>query len=560
MVDYDVILIHSPSIYDFRKKAVFPGPVAYTVGGSTEQFITPPVGMLSIADYLTRHGYSAIVDNLGARMVRSDSLIVEEYLGSLSARVFGIGLHWCVHSQGAMEIARLIKKLHPGSKVVMGGLTATVFAEEIVRKYDFIDGVIRGEGEKPFVRYMQALDSGEDLASVPNLTFRREDGSVCSVDLMEPDPDLDEYEFTRLDLIQPPMSSFTPGILPSWTIPVCRGCVENCASCGGSAYSYKKYLGRRKPAFRSPEKIVADLRKLTEQGVELVFLFQDPRIGGRKYWRALLKALQEMEVPLRQLTMELFGPADEEFIRELSRISVPVALTISPESGVDHVRQSHGRSYTNEELYRTMDLCKKYGIKLGSFTMAALAEDTTQTIRETWDTWEQICLLNVNERAPVDYAFGPMLLLDPGSLAFDQPEKYGYRLVFKTLEDYIAGMNLPSWHQWISYETRNLTRDDIIQLTIDSLEYSINLRERVGFYNHDDASIARFCFVESAKETVKVVNEAMELPQKERDTLLKRYNQFVEMKLGSLLFMNYQREQAEAQRRARSAAPTVEFK
>jgi hypothetical protein len=46
----DVILIHPPAIYDFREKAIFPGPIAYTVGGSGIQFIMPSIGMLSIAE------------------------------------------------------------------------------------------------------------------------------------------------------------------------------------------------------------------------------------------------------------------------------------------------------------------------------------------------------------------------------------------------------------------------------------------------------------------------------------------------------------------------------
>ena len=57
-MDYDVLLLHPPAIYDFRKKAIFPGPIGYTVGGSTTQFITPSIGVLSIAEYLDRHGYS----------------------------------------------------------------------------------------------------------------------------------------------------------------------------------------------------------------------------------------------------------------------------------------------------------------------------------------------------------------------------------------------------------------------------------------------------------------------------------------------------------------------
>ena len=175
---YDVILIHPPAIYDFREKAIFPGPIAYTVGGSTSQFIMPSVGILSIADYLSRNGYNVVVDNIGERMVSSVSFDVKKYIAELSAEVYAIELHWCVHSQGAIEIARLCKELHPDAMILLGELTATVFHEEIVRKYEFVDAVIRGEAEKPFLTLMRSLEGHQSLDEVPNLTFRDSRGGI----------------------------------------------------------------------------------------------------------------------------------------------------------------------------------------------------------------------------------------------------------------------------------------------------------------------------------------------------------------------------------------------
>jgi hypothetical protein len=103
-------------------------------------------------------------------------------------------------------------------------------------------------------------------------------------------------------------------------------------------------------------------------------------------------------------------------------------------------------------------------------------------VKEEWEIWEQICILDTanKDKASTHYGFGPMILLDPGSLAFDSPEKYGYTLVFKSFEDYLNGMSFPSWRHWISYETRFLNREQIADLIIDSLEYSTKLR-----YNYD---------------------------------------------------------------------------
>ncbi len=330
-MDYDVLLIHPPAIYDFRKRAIFHGPIAMTVSESTSQFMTPPIGMLSIADYLDRNGFKALVDNVDERMITSESFNVETHITNLSARVYAIGLHWCVHSQGAIEIARLCKKLHPEAFVVLGGLTSTIFDEEIVRKYEFVDAVIRGEAERPFLLLARALETHHELEGVPNLTFRNDKGEIVRMPLMKPSDDLDKFEFTRLDLLEPKGAIFGPGLPPHWSIPVCRGCLHNCVGCGGSAYSYRTYFGRERPAFRSPEKIVRDIRKLREQGVERIFLFQDPRMGGKGYWRSLLATLQIEKIKLTQLTLELFGPADEEYIRELSKIDIPIVLTISPE-------------------------------------------------------------------------------------------------------------------------------------------------------------------------------------------------------------------------------------
>jgi radical SAM superfamily enzyme YgiQ (UPF0313 family) len=176
-MNYDVVLIHPPAIYDFRVKTVFAGPIAYTVGESTEQFMIPSVGILSIADYLDRNSYKVIVDNICERMVKSKEFDVEEHIKNLTAKVYAIGLHWSVHShQGAVEIANICKMLHPEAMVVLGGLTATVFAEEIVAKCSYIDAVIRGEAEKPFVSLMRVIEGKKNLAEVPNLTFRDIEG------------------------------------------------------------------------------------------------------------------------------------------------------------------------------------------------------------------------------------------------------------------------------------------------------------------------------------------------------------------------------------------------
>jgi len=528
-MSYDVVFLHPPAILDFRNRPFFPGPLAYTVAESTHQFIIPPIGILSIADYLEKNGYKAYVDNIGERMLQDKDFNVHDYLKNIEATVFGIDLHWIVHAHGAINLARICKSIHSESFIVVGGLTASRFHEEIIQKYPFIDIVVRGEAEEPFLKLMEKIDKKMSLEGVPNITYR-EDNKIRISSLAPPVDSIDKYEFTRLDLLKPKTLIFSidkPPYCAFWQIPISRGCVYNCSTCGGSAYSYKKYLFRQTPSLRSPQKIVEDLDKLAEQGVKTVFLFQDARIGGRRYWEYLFKTLTKEGVSVEHITLELFEPADEEYIKAISKLGTSVSLTISPESGSENVRRKHGRNYSNEELFDTIKKCQEYHVPILVFFMVALAYEDFETIKETWSMWEKICMIDMearNENYPLTagYGYGQMILMDPGSLAFDNPTDYGYKLIYKTLEEHVNGMSLPSWHQWINYETISLDKKSIIKLMLDSLEYSINLRERFGLYDRLEAFYERLFFVDVSRLVVKRLDELMTIEDEvERDKMVK---------------------------------------
>ena len=515
-MDRDLVLLHPPSIFDFRKRPLFPGPIAYTVAESTDQFLTPPIGVLSIAEFLDRRGYRVSVDNLGERMARDSGFDPESYIAGTRARVYGVDLHWCVHAQGAIEVARMCKNTHPDSLVVLGGLTATKFHDEIILKCGFVDAVIRGEAEDPFLMLFSSLDKHGGLNSVPNLTYREQGGRVRQEPLIKPRENIDDFEFTRLDLLEPKGAALSGSASPHWSLPVCRGCTYDCATCGGSAYSYRTYLGRERHGFRSPGRIAEDLEKLSEQGVRLVFLFQDPRMGGSKYLADFVSTLRSASARLDSLTIELFQPADQDYVRELSRLGVHITLTMSPESGCDATRTLHGRGYSSEALLKTVANCRASGMDLMVFFMLCLASETRETMLETWKLWDRLyCDESQQKEEPSTiHSFGSMILLDPGSRAFDFPEKNGYRLVSKTLEDLVRARELPSWHQWISYETDVMDRASMATLMLDSMEKSIEIWEKHGVYERLQAAQERLRRVDAYRWAVEEVDR---ITREERD-------------------------------------------
>ncbi len=171
----DLILLHAPHVYDFRKIPQLYGPVSDLVL-ATPIFEMYPVGLSSISEYLERAGFRTRIVNIAWRMLRDARFDAEAFIKKLDAPVFGIDLHWMVHSHGSIEIAKIVKKYHPDSKVIFGGYSASRFWKELIQ-YPAVDFVMRGDStEEPMRQFMIALKAGGDLSGVPNLVWKDASG------------------------------------------------------------------------------------------------------------------------------------------------------------------------------------------------------------------------------------------------------------------------------------------------------------------------------------------------------------------------------------------------
>src|SRR3990172_3484088 len=106
-------------------------------------------------------------------MLKDEGFDVERFIHKQRPAAFGLDLHWMAHVQGALALGEIIKRHHPKTPVILGGLSATYFHEEILRQYPFIDYVVRGDStEKPLLQLLQAIKGTGDFMTIPNLTWR----------------------------------------------------------------------------------------------------------------------------------------------------------------------------------------------------------------------------------------------------------------------------------------------------------------------------------------------------------------------------------------------------
>jgi hypothetical protein len=140
-----------------------------------------------------------------------------------------------------------------------------------------------------------------------------------------------------------------------------------------------------------------------------------------------------------------------------------------------------GKSYTNDELIESIKNALEFGaLRFDLYFMTGLPHQTKQSILDTVGFSEM-----VYEKIGWDSRFAPFIspmapFLDPGSRAFENPQKFGYRLLARTLKEHIKAITMPSWKYILNYESDFITKDDLVSSTYNAALGLNRLKGRSG--------------------------------------------------------------------------------
>jgi len=495
----DLILLHPPSVYDFRQKTILYGPVSDLIPPSPV-FEMYPIGFTSIAEYLERAGYRVHIINLAVRMLNDNNFNAEAAIKRLSSPVFGIDLHWLVHAHGAIEIAKIVKRYHPEAKVVMGGFSASYFYRELL-EYPEIDYVLRGDStEEPLRQLMDCIINRREPEAVPNLVWRNSQGKTRENLFSNVPHDLSNVmvnhygNIIRSVLRHRDLASYAPFRdwlrYPITAVLTCRGCTENCVVCGGSAAAFRHFYNREKAVFRSPKSVAQDVKQIGHFSNGPIFILGDLRQPGEEYAYETLRLLKENKVK-NQVILELFSPVSAELLRQMSLSCPNFCLEISPESHHPEVRRAAGRNYSNQDLEQTLSDALDAGCgRLDVFFMIGLPKQTPQSVMDTIDYCGYL-LEKFRGDKRLSLFIAPLSpFLDPGSLGFEQPERYGYHILFRTLEEHRQALLSPSWKYSLNYETEWMTRQQIVDTAYEAILRLNRLKAKYGTISKPMSEVA----------------------------------------------------------------------
>jgi len=501
------------------------GPIADAVP-STDEFEMYPVGLTSIATYLGRNHYNVRIVNLAYRMLRDPSFDVEERLRRMHSVMFGIDLHWLPHANGALAIGELVKKLHPDCYVLYGGLSSSYYHQELIR-YPFVDFVLRGDStEEPCRQLLSALRRDAPLDTVENLTWKRRTGEVVVNPLTFVPGDIDYVNVP--DYLYAVMTVFKYRSLediapyarwlrhPTTMLLGARGCSFDCSVCGGSASAYREICLRSQPAYRSPDKLIADIRAIRTFSRGPIMLIHDPRIGGAQRAERFFELLKKENIS-NEMVFELFSPAGEQFFQTVQSSVPKWSLEISIETPSEELRRRDRLKFPvpNALVEKTISGALSRGCnRLDLFFMVGLPHQTYEDVMSTVPYCEH--LLEVNDDRRLRFFVSPLgPFLDPGCEAFEDPV-LGCRSFYRSLEEHRRALLLQTWRSILSYETDAMTRNQIIDASYDVAAALNELKFRHGLIDS-----ATYTWVASqqkaAKEVLRNVEEALLLPEGERE-------------------------------------------
>lgn len=489
---YDLVFLHAPSVFDFRERATLWGPISDLVP-STPVFDMYPIGFATLMAHVQQAGFRVRIANLAARMVRSLRFRPERLLETVDTRAFGIDLHWLPHAHGALEVARLAKAYHPDVPVIFGGYSATYFHEELIR-YPFVDYVLRGDStEHPLEQLLHHIVAGTAPVDVPNLTWKDPHGVVRVNPLTYIPEDLDHLILDYHPLVKSvvrdrDLLNYAPfshwleyPIMAALTV---KGCTQNCTICGGSAFAGQHLSGRSAPAYRSPEKLAEDVRRMGKLSRAPVFILGDLRQPGMDYARRFFRAVQGFD---GAVIVEFFNPVERAYIAELAAALPNFVVEFSPESHDPAVRRASGKGYSNRGIEETIAACLAAGARrFDLFFMIGLAQQTPASALETVDYCRAL-LTRFDDGRLVPFTSPLAPFLDPGSRAYENAAEVGYIRHAETLEDHRQLLLEPTWKHILSYETRWIDRDTIAEVTYEAGFRLNRLKREVGLISAEKA-------------------------------------------------------------------------
>ena len=366
----------------------------------------PPLGLAYIAAVLEEN--SIKVKILDAPALNMDLYKYRKAVSKLNVDILGVQTTTPTIDQ-ALQVAQITKKEHPDCVVTLGGYHATFMSHQILEQNDFVDIIVRNEGEYTTLDVVNATENDKPFENIDGINYR--DGSVLvETPKRPPIENLDALPFPARHLL--PMDDYMIfGRKQQIATMICsRGCPMSCSFCASSAMHGKR------ARFRSPENAVDELEQIVDDyRVSMIGFMDDTFTLYPKWVSKFCELIAKRDVDVTWGCTARVDRMGKQLLNRMKEAGCRTLL-LGVESGNQEILNNVQKGATVDQARQTFKLARDIGMHTIASMTVGMPGETKVTADET---------MNFTRRINPDYAIFSLATPYPGTKFFDLAEKMG---------------------------------------------------------------------------------------------------------------------------------------
>lgn len=284
----------------------------------------------------------------------------------------------------ALRLAKMVKEHNPNAHINFGGYHATPLADVILKNREYVDSIIRGDGEIPFRELVNALLNGNDLSKVGSLTYRNGGRIVSNPDV--PLPDLDSLPYPARDLL--PMEKYHDNLKKSTFSKVysaskivyinsTRGCPNHCNYC---------CIFNKKWRTRTPDAIVDEFEYAIERyNSDVIYLIGDNLNLNWKWFLAMCEEIINRKMDIKWIGVTANPHNVNKRLVDAMVKSGCISIFYGFESASQKMLDSMNRKCKIDRYKRTAEIIRETGIITNASFILGSTGETEETLKQTID-------------------------------------------------------------------------------------------------------------------------------------------------------------------------------
>lgn len=283
------------------------------------------------------------------------------------------------------RIAGIAKEVNQKIKVVLGGIYATTFPQEVIKHPD-VDFVVVGEGEVVFKDLLKMINEESDFGRVAGLVWKN-NGTITINKKQDLIKNLDEVPFPARELF--PMDRYHSSAQlrgrRTLHLVTSRGCPFRCSFCS-SPLSFGRTL-----RYHSAERVIQEVKILIDKyKADGIQFYDDVFTVNRDRVLAICDLLQKEELKVSWSCFTRVDQVDRELLRRMKEAGC-YQIFYGVETGIPRLLDLLKKDFDIEQVKECFKLTREARIEIHASLMLGLP---TETVKESYQTFNFIINLN----------------------------------------------------------------------------------------------------------------------------------------------------------------------